>query len=724
MTAPVPARPDAGGVTARIDAAGVTLVVAGPAGRIPGIVYFGPTLPADEDLAGLAAAVGHPIAHAGLDRPYAPSLFPEAGQGHFGTPALEAFAHAHGGGAKRWITQFGLTGIRTEGAVLTVTAEDGVAALGLEITLSLETGTGVLRARTRLANRGTGTLAVNWLAAPAIPVPRDDETLVSWHGRWCAEFGEQRQPWPLGGLVLESRVGRTSHETFPGLLSLGPAAGERAGRALGIHLAWNGSWRLLAEDHPPGLRQILGGVLYAPGEAMLAPGASLETPTLFAAASDGGIGALSARFHREVREHILVEPRPDEPRPVHFNSWEAVYFDLSVPVLKDLADAAAAVGAERFVIDDGWFPARKDDRAGLGDWWVDRTKFPDGLHPVIDHVRALGLGFGLWVEPEMVNPDSDLHRAHLDWALGVDGLAQITGRHQLVLDVARPEVSAYLFEKLDALLTEYRIDYLKWDMNRVLTLPGRDGRPVPAAQADAVRALMARLRSAHPETEIESCSSGGGRIDFAILENTQRFWLSDNNDAHDRWRMNRAASVFFPPEVFGHHVGPAPAHTSGRRFSMAFRAFSAAVGGHMGLELDLRSLPPEEVAVLKAAIAFHKRWRPVLHRGALHRLDTEPSHSALMTVAPDGMRFLASIVQRSTLPAATPPVIRLTGLDPDARYRVRFADGAPVPARGDRGFETPLAEGWTASGRALMAGGFRLPTGWPDEIWLVEGERV
>jgi alpha-galactosidase len=726
MTPPVTRRPDAGGVAARIDAADVTLVVAGPAGRIPAIVYFGPALPPDEDLAALAAVLAFPVAHASFDAPYVPSLVPEAGRGHPGMPALEAYSLGHDRTARRWSTRFALTGLSVEGARLSIAAEDDAAALALGIDLSLESGTGVLRATTRLANRGSASLVVNRLAAPAVPVPRDDETLVTWHGRWTAEFHEAREPWPRGARVIGSRAGRTSHEAFPGLLSLGPGTGETAGRALGVHLAWNGSWWMAAEDHAPGHRHVLAGVDYLPGETILAPGAELTSPTVFAAVSDAGLSALSGRFHREVRETILVMPRPDEPRPVHFNSWEAVYFDLSVPVLKDLADAAAAVGAERFVVDDGWFPGRANDRAGLGDWWVDRTKFPDGLHPVIDHVRALGLGFGLWVEPEMVNPDSDLYRAHPDWALRVEPHEPATARHQLVLDVARPEVADYLFGKLDALLSEYRIDYLKWDMNRVLAEPGRAGVPVAAAQADAVRALMALVRAAHPETEIESCSSGGGRIDYAILENTQRVWLSDNNDAHDRWRMNRAASVFFPPEVFGHHVGPAPCHTSGRRFSMAFRAFTAAVGGHMGLELDLRRLPPEELDVLKAAIAFHKRWRDLLHAGVLHRLETEPTHMGQVTVAPDGMRFLASIVQRSTLPSATPPVIRLAGLDPDARYRVRFADGAPVPRSGDRGFATPLdaPEGWTASGRALMASGFRLPTGWPDEIWLVAGERV
>nr|WP_280514462.1 alpha-galactosidase [Chthonobacter albigriseus] len=473
------------------------------------------------------------------------------------------------------------------------------------------------------------------------------------------------------------------------------------------------------------MRHILAGVLHLPGEAILAPGEALETPPLYAARSEAGLNAASHAFHAEARR-LLVHPRPAAPRPVHFNSWEAVYFDLDVDTLKDLASRAAAVGAERFVVDDGWFPSRADDRAGLGDWWVDPAKFPDGLHPLIAHVHALGMSFGLWVEPEMVNPDSDLFRAHPDWALRLDGYEQLLGRHQLVLDIANPAVSDYLFDKLSALLSEYPIGYFKWDMNRVLTLAGRDGRPVAAEQPAALYALLQRLRAAHPGTEIESCSSGGGRIDFGILPHVQRFWLSDNNDAHDRWRMNREASVFFPPEVFGHHVGPSPCHTSGRRLSMAFRAYTAAFGGHMGLELDLRALAADEEAVLRDAIAFHKRWRSVLHAGRLERLVLEPGYLGSIVHAPDGSSFIAAIAQRETLTRSSGALVSLTGLDPLARYHVRFAEGAPLPTSGGRSFPSPLADpaGLTASGRALATSGFRLPTGWPDQLWLVEGHRT
>jgi alpha-galactosidase len=711
----------------RLDSGGTTLVLAAEADRLPFIAYFGARLPPDEDIAELAAAQAFPIAHGSFDVPYRPSVFPEAGRGHSGTPALEAYSLAAEGGARRWATRFAVTGVDSDGVTAVIAAEDGPAALELTLTLSLATGTGVLRAMSRLRNAGDLPLVVTWLAAPALPVPRDDTTLLSWHGRWCAEFQRREEPWPRGSRVIDSRVGRTSHEAFPGLVSMSASGGETTGRALGAHFGWSGNWRMIAEENAPCHRHLLAGVLALPGEVVVAPGEALETPTLFAAASTAGLSGVSHAFHDEVRGHVLDMPRPQAPRPVHFNSWEAVYFKFDTDRLKDLATLAADVGAERFVLDDGWFPGRRNDRAGLGDWEVDPTVFPDGFGPLIEHVHRLGLGFGLWVEPEMVNPDSALYRAHPDWVLRLDGHPLETARHQLVLDIARPEVSDYLFDRLDRLLSAWPIEYVKWDMNRVLHLPGRDGgRPVAWEQPTALYALLDRLRARHPGTEVESCASGGGRIDLGVLSHTHRFWLSDNNDAHDRWRMNREASVFLPPEVFGHHVGPSPAHTSGRRLDMAFRAFSAAVGGHMGLELDLGAISDEERATVRTAIAFHKRWREVLHRGRFHRLETECPYLGQLTVGTDGSRFLAAFTATETLPHPSGPMVRLVGLDPDARYRVRSAEGAPFASPGDRGLQTPLAwpDGFAASGRALMTAGFRLPTGWPDRIWIIEGARL
>ncbi|MBA5776028.1 alpha-galactosidase [Stappia sp. F7233] len=709
--------------TARLDAGGTTLAVASIGGRLPMLLHFGPTLPLEEDLAALAEALLPPLTHAGMDKPVAPSIFPEAGMGFSGQPALKA----HRSDGSGFETQFHLNRFETDGGSLRIEACDPVVGLSLSLAFALDDETSVLTASSTIANTGETPLSVDWLAAPALrPGPMDDR-LVTWTGRWCAEFQRRISPWPHGKHLLENRTGRTSHEAFPGILSLAKDCGLDRGHALGLHLGWSGNWRLMAEETADGHRQIQAGILYLPGECVLRPGTSLSTPPVYAVSTGKGENGLASAFQRFARQNLLRHPSPDQARPVHFNSWEAVYFRHDINELKALADRAATLGAERFVLDDGWFPGRDHDSAGLGDWIVDPRKYPDGLSPLIDHVKSLGMSFGLWVEPEMVNADSDLYRSHPDWALRVEGHERLEARQQLVLDVALPDVGEYLFSRLDALLSVNDINYLKWDMNRVLTAPARDGHAVAAAQVEALYALLDRLREAHPGVEIESCASGGGRIDFGILRHAQRFWLSDNNDTHDRWPMLREALTFFPMEVFGFHVGPSPSHTTGRRLDMRFRAYSAAVGGHMGLELDLRELSDAESATLAAAIAFHKRWRALLHAGVTRRIAAaDEGLCGQMTVAADGSRFLAAVVQDATIARKTTAPIRLSGLDRSGFYRLRLAEGAPVPDHSRRPYETPLAkgEGLVLSGAALMDAGFRLPLGWPDELWIIAGERL
>ncbi len=276
-----------------------------------------------------------------------------------------------------------------------------------------------------------------------------------------------------------------------------------------------------------------------------------------------------------------------QPRPVHANSWEACYFDHDEERVVALAQACAALGIERFVLDDGWFRGRNDDRAGLGDWTSDPAKYPSGLEPLAGRIVAMGMQLGLWVEPEMVSPDSDLYRAHPDWALALPGRNRPTARSQLVLDMRRAEVRDYLFGALDALLRELPVSYLKWDHNRDLAPAGG------AAQVLGTYALLARLRSAHPDVEIESCAGGGGRSDAGILPYTHRFWASDNLDAVSRVAIQRGFLAFLPPEVMGSHIGAIPAHATGRCQSLGLRA-AVAMPGHFGIELDPRQLDDAE----------------------------------------------------------------------------------------------------------------------------------
>ena len=468
---------------------------------------------------------------------------------------------------------------------------------------------------------------------------------------------------------------------------------------------------MLAEELPDGRRQVqFGHPLGAETEA----GTTFETAELIAAVSTTGLNGIATTFQQDIRDRVVQWPDAARPRPVHYNCWEAVYFDHKLDTLAEFATRAAALGAERFVLDDGWFGTRDDDTTSLGDWTIDRRKWPQGLHPLIDHVHSLGMTFGLWFEPEMVNPDSDLYRAHPDWMLGpVD---QTTGRGQMVLNLSLPKVRENLFQQVSAVLAEYAIDYIKWDHNRLLPV-------VDAAQTRGIYDLIDRLRAAHPTVEIESCASGGGRIDAGILARTHRVWLSDSNDALERLRMQHDAALFLPSAITGSHVGPRHCHTSGRVLPMAFRAWVAAQR-HLGFEMDLRELTEDEALTLARVTRWWKDNRDWTMAGVILRLDSDdPAVTAEMQLAADGGRFVVFAGQAETSRQSLPRPLRLTGLDPLAQYEIRLfnPEDAPRQSRGPNALKTsPL----TLSGQTLMTRGILLPVAWPATMWVVEGHKA
>ena len=410
-----------------------------------------------------------------------------------------------------------------------------------------------------------------------------------------------------------------------------------------------------------------------------------------------------------------------KPRPVHYNTWEAVYFDHGIDKLKAIASKAAEIGVERFVLDDGWFGSRRDDRAGLGDWVVSDAVYPQGLKPLIDHVTGLGMEMGIWFEPEMVNPDSDLYRAHPDWVLGIDGVEQIPFRHQYGLDISRPEVADHLFARIDAILADHDIGYVKWDMNRDLNHPGDwMGRPRAHAQVRALWALIDRIRAAHPAVEIESCSSGGARADYGILARTDRVWTSDSNDALDRQSIQRGASFFLPLEVMGAHVGPGRCHQTGRSLSMGMRAGTALMG-HMGIELNLLTEPDRQLEQLKRAVAIYKTHRELLHTGDFHRLETPDYLNVVGVVSADRREALYSVAFLKGHASSLPDRVHLPGLDGARRYRVRVV----WPTTWRSIMKPSVVEtmdlagaGHGVSGAALERIGLQLPLTLPETVLL------
>jgi len=695
-----------------LTAAGVSLVVDRPAG-LPRIVYWGAALGdlTAADLTALVHAGRPPGVTNGLDVPVPVAVLPEQSAGWLGTPGLAG----HREGAA-FSTAFTPGPLAVAGGRLTATATDPVAAVAVAVELEL-TPAGLVRLRATVTNAGDTPYTVESLL-PALPVPATAIELLDLTGRHVRERSPQRSAFTLGTHLREGRRGRTGADATL-LLAAGSAGfGFRSGEVWTAHVAFSGNHRTLAERTPQGDGLLAGGELLLPGEGRLAPGESYASPWLYGSYG-AGLDAVAGRYHEYLRARA---GHPRTPRPVTMNTWEAVYFGQSLDRLTGLADAAAEVGAERFVLDDGWFRGRRDDNAGLGDWYVDPAVWPDGLHPLVDHVTALGLQFGLWVEPEMVNPDSDLARAHPDWILAPRGRTPPAARRQQVLDVARPEVYAYLLERLDALLGEYRIGYLKWDHNRDLVDAGH--QPTGAAgvhgQTLAVYRLLDELRARHPGLEIESCASGGGRVDLGILERTDRIWTSDCIDALERQQIQRWTAQLLPPELLGAHVGADESHTTGRRHVLDFRA-GTALFGHFGIEWDLAAATAAERERLAQWVRAYRDLRDFLHTGVLVRGDhPNPALWVHGVVAPDRSRAVYALVQTASSVTSPPGPVRLPGLDPDAHYRL-----APLPPgdRVDGPGSWPLpwwSTGLELSGRVLASAGVQAPELFPERLVLLE----
>ncbi|MFN3450886.1 MAG: alpha-galactosidase [Sphingorhabdus sp.] len=700
----------------RFDARDATLILACAKGAPPSVIYWGAALPQTVDLAQLETLFFRQGMHGVADVALPLSLAMEPGLGH---PMMQGFA-AHREG-EDWCSLFEVGKVETQPNRAKIICRDERTRLGLEYDIDFDPATGVLRIRTNLTNYGATALDVNEVMTACLPVPERMTEIIGFTGRWTQEFTQDRVKRSAGTYLRENRSGRTSHFSYPAILLATPGTNESAGEAYGFHLEWSGNHRLRVDSLTDGRVLASLGALLLPGEVRLAPGETFASPQIVAAYSADGFSALSRKFHEYVRTKLLRPEMRAKPRPVHYNTWEAVYFDHDVKKLKELATRAADIGVERFVLDDGWFGGRRHDRAGLGDWVVSDDVYPDGLKPLIDHVTALGIEFGLWFEPEMVNPDSELYRSHPDWVLGVDGVEQVPFRSQLALDISRTEVADYLFQAIDTVLCDHEISYIKWDMNRDLSHPGgASGTAHAFAQVTALYALLDRVRTAHPNVEIESCSSGGARADMGVLAHSDRVWTSDSNDALDRQYIQRGASFFLPPEAMGCHVGPARCHVSGRRLSMDMRA-ATAFAGHMGLELNLLTERQADLDILKSAIALHKRHRALLHDGDLVRIDTAPQLVANGVVARDRAEALYSVAYVASDPQVLPERLRLLGLDPATNYLVKLIWPTSWQAiKGPSAIEMLGLhdDGATFSGAALMHGGLQLPHAHPETCLL------
>ncbi|MEM6538363.1 MAG: alpha-galactosidase [Pseudomonadota bacterium] len=595
-------------------------------------------------------------------------LFPLEGAGFFGEPALSA----HKNRQATFSLELEEQNASDHSAQLTYT--DQLSHVRVLLSFSLDTN-GVLSSTTQITNDAPGLLHLQRLNAITLPLPRAINCVDVTYGSWSNEGYGERLPLVAGKLERTGRNGRPGFDGGPHLLITSHDTNERHGAAIGLALATSGGFCLGSERLSSGETQAYATEFLHPGEVILSEGESYQSPVAYAAMSENGLSALSRQFHGLAR---ATAPSNGPARPVQLNSWEAAYFDVNDQSMRKLANDAANIGVERFVLDDGWFKGRDSDRKALGDWQPDSKKFPDGLLPLARHVRSLGMEFGLWFEPEMINEDSDLFRRHPDWALSLSGSPGPTARNQLVLDLSNPEVSEYLFSAVSTMISENDLKYIKWDCNRDLfPICDRNGSAL-RRQVTALYALLARLKTKHPDVSFESCASGGARIDFGILQFADRFWTSDSTDPFQRSRIQRRTSVFYPVEMLGAHAGASPNHFTNRSSSMSFRCL-VALFSHFGVELNPGLLNAYDQGILRKAIALYKEHRSIITDGVLDRIEChDPGLDVQAIHQSDGDAVLLRVlrIDEPSRPSLAPVCVPTLAQDTVWHVRELFLDGA------------------------------------------------
>ena len=616
-----------------------------------------------------------------------------------------------------------------EAATLEIDLDDVPTGLRVTLRLTLFTGRPVLARSMTVTNRGEHEVTLRTAMSLSLDLPDAGWNLVQLSGWWARERHVVERPLAPGRQSIGSVRGSSGHEHSPVLVLRRPATTEDAGEALALALVYSGSFLAEVEVEPQATARARLGIHPDVFRWRLAPGASFTTPEAVLAWSGEGLGPLSESLHGLFRERLARGRWRDRPRPVLLNSWEAAYFDFDHAVLVDIARSARELGVELFVLDDGWFGHRDADTSSLGDWTPDRRKLPAGLRPLAEEVRALGMGFGLWIEPEMVNEESELFRAHPDWVLGVPGRPRTEMRQQLVLDLARPEVVDHLEGVLGDLLGSAPIDYVKWDMNRTFTEAWTAA--VPAARQGelhhrfilGVYELYRRLTTRFPDILFESCAGGGGRFDPGLLAYAPQTWASDDTDAVERLRIQWGTSLAYPLSSIAAHVSAVPNHQTGRITPLATRG-AVAMFGVLGYELDPRRLSGEERAAVARQVAWYVERRELFQRGRFLRLRSpfggDGNETAWMVATPDRDHAVVGHYRVLARPIPARNRLRLRGLDPAARYDVTWwaAPGEPGPTferGGDElmavglGIEPrdPLPREATGDGSRIVEGDFR-----------------
>lgn len=594
----------------------------------------------------------------------------------FNEPSLKV-EYADGTRAIEWT--FEEHGIEHSGKSHTLWLRFRDRAYPLAVTLyyRIYDGHDVIERWVELENTGsTGPILLEQALSADWQLPhREHYRLTYLHGRWGKETQVAQSELTPGKFVLESRRGITSHQFNPWIaLDADGQASQESGEVWSMALAWSGSWQIILETTPYEELHCVGGLNDFDFRYHLHEGAVLKLPTFAGLYSNEGFGAVSREWHSYELEQIVPAPL-DSVRPVLYNSWEATSFAVNEQNQMKLVEKAAALGIEVFVMDDGWFGERNNDQAGLGDWTPNREKFPRGLKPLITRVNELGMRFGLWVEPEMVNRDSDLYRAHPDWVYHFSQRSRTESRNQLVLNLARDDVREWMFKTLDKLLSEYHIEFIKWDMNRPLSEPGwpeQTGNNPERVWLDHVRNLywvIDELRRRHPHVAFESCSGGGGRIDLGMLSRVEQVWTSDNTDAFDRLRIQEGFSYAYAPRLMMCWVTDCPNFITQRTVPLRYR-FHVAMAGSLGIGGDLSHWSEQEQEEARHFIETYKQIRRTIQNGLLYRLQSPRNGNitAIQYNAQQGNEVVVFVYGHSQEFGEAWHSVRLRGLEQEAHY--------------------------------------------------------
>ena len=581
---------------------------------------------------------------------------------------------------------------------LVIFLEDAASSLKLELYYVVFADRDVIARSARITNGGKEAVRLEKMMSACLELPNGSWEAIHFHGRHAMERRLERLPLMHGTMEVGSRRGTSSHQHNPGVILCSPDATEEHGGCYGLSLIYSGSFSMEIEmDQMDSVRAVCG-INPEFFEYRLEPGEAFDTPQLMMTYSGSGLGRMSANFHSIIRHNLCRGKYKFARRPVLINNWEATYFDFNEEKILSIARQASELGIEMLVLDDGWFGSRDSDNAGLGDWYVNTDKLKGGLADLVTGINGLGMKFGIWIEPEMVNEDSRLYREHPDWALTIPGRKPCRSRNQLVLDMSRSEVRDYVFDSIAAVLKSANVEYVKWDMNRSIcdvysaVLPKERQGEVYHRYVLGIYDLMERFTSSFPNILFEGCSGGGGRFDPAILYYSPQIWCSDDTDGIERLEIQYGTSFFYPISAVGSHVSAIPNHQTGRRTPLATRGV-VAMAGSFGYEMDLNLLTEDEKEAVKAQVEDYKKYYDLIHNGDYYRLTSPQGDSgftAWQFVSGDKTRTLLNLVITHVRANAPDLWFKLRGLDPEKRYRLE-------------------ENGRIYSGSALMNAGISIP---------------